>query len=147
MTSKRSGDPWMPAAQYGQSLTGMTVNLLVTSIEDSAQFAQTVLGADRVYADVDFAVLRACGSEWMLHADHTYDSSAMLGVARSYEARGSGVELRLHGCDPDQATAKARASGYTVLADAMDKPHGLREAIIIAPDGYLWVPDIPLQPA
>ena len=29
------------------------------------------------------------------------------------------------------------------LAEAADKPHGLREAFIFDEDGYLWVPDIP----
>ena len=55
-----------------------------------------------------------------------------------------GAELRLHGRDPDDAEAAARALGLTVMAGAMDKPHGLREAFIIDPDGYLWVPDVPL---
>jgi len=27
----------------------------------------------------------------------------------------------------------------------MDKPHGLREAYLIDPDGYIWVPDTPLK--
>ena len=56
-------------------------------------------------------------------------------------ARGIGIELRLHGCDPDAAVAAARARGYIVVADPADKPHGLREAYIGDPDGYMWVPD------
>ena len=35
--------------------------------------------------------------------------------------------------------------GYTVLAGAMDKPHGLREVYLLDQDGYLWVPGIALQ--
>jgi hypothetical protein len=35
--------------------------------------------------------------------------------------------------------------GFTVLANAQDKPHGLREAFIIDADGYLWVPDMPVE--
>jgi hypothetical protein len=31
-----------------------------------------------------------------------------------------------------------------VLAEAADKPHGLRESYIVDPDGYVWVPDRPL---
>ena len=57
--------------------------------------------------------------------------------------RGLGIELRLHGLDPDGAEARARAHGATVLAGSIDKPHGLRECYIIDPDGYLWVPDVP----
>jgi len=144
MTSKRSGTPWMDADDYGRSLTGLGVNLLVTSVEESAKFATSVLDASIVYSDVDFAVIQASGSEWMLHADHTYDSHPMAGVIEDVPVRGCGIELRLHHCDPDLACKHAREHGYIVLADAMDKPHGVREAFIVAPDGYIWVPDSPL---
>ena len=61
-------------------------------------------------------------------------------------ARGLGVELRLHGCDPDRAVQAAKAGGYRVLELAQDKAHGTREAYILDPDGYTWVPDRPLRP-
>ena len=48
-----------------------------------------------------------------------------------------------YGVDPDRAEAAARRLGFTVLAPAADKPHGLREAFILDLDGYLWVPDLP----
>ena len=134
----------MSAEDYGRSLSGLGVNLLVSSVAESSQFATTVLSATVIYADIDFAVLRASDTEWMLHADHTYDSHPMAGVVQDIPARGCGIELRLHHCDPDQACPIARAQGYTVLADPMDKPHGVREAFIIAPDGYIWVPDTPI---
>ena len=144
MTSRRSGIPWMSADDYGRSLTGLGVNLLVTSVEESSKFATSVLGASIVYSDIDFAVIQACGNEWMLHADHTYDSHPMAGVVEDVPARGCGIELRLHHCNPDRACMHAREHGYIVLADAMDKPHGVREAFIVAPDGYIWVPDSPI---
>ena len=144
MTSKRTGTPWMSADDYGKSLTGLGVNLLVTSVDESVRFASKVLGAEIVYADIDFAVMRASGTQWMLHADHTYDDHPMAGVVADVPARGCGLEIRLHHCDPDKACAKAREHGFIVLADAMDKPHGVREAFIVAPDGYIWVPDSPL---
>ena len=56
--------------------------------------------------------------------------------------RGVGIELRLHGCDPDAAERRARELGYTVFAGSTDKPHGLREAYLLDADGYLWVPDV-----
>ena len=43
------------------------------------------------------------------------------------------------------AEAVARELGYTVLDGAADKPHGLREVYIVDADGYLWVPDVPLE--
>ena len=134
----------MSADDYGKSLTGLGVNLLVTSVDESVRFASKVLGAEIVYADIDFAVMSASGAQWMLHADHTYDDHPMAGVVADVPARGCGLEIRLHHCDPDKACAKAREHGFIVLADAMDKPHGVREAFIVAPDGYIWVPDSPL---
>ena len=60
MASKRGENdkPWMPADEYGRSLRGIGVNLLVREIARSVEFARTVLKARVVYADADFAVLR-----------------------------------------------------------------------------------------
>ncbi len=138
----RDGEPWMAAAEYGKSLRGLGLNLLVRDVARAIRFQRAVLGAEVVYSDPDFAVLRACGGEWMLHADHAYLDHPMHGIAATAEGRGAGLELRLHGRDPDAATAAARKAGYTVLAAATDKPHGLREAHIIDEDGYVWVPDV-----
>ena len=147
MAKKRTSDPWMPAPAYGSSLTGLGVNLLVADVAISVAFAETVLGASVVYADPDFAVLRRDAMEWMLHADHTYERHPLTGFVKGLEGRGAGVELRLHGVDPDAAKRRAREAGHTVLAGAVDKPHGLREAYILNPDGYCWVPDLPVKPA
>ena len=70
---KRTGEPWMSGADYGRSLKALTVNLLVRDVGAALVFQREVLAARIVYADVDFAVATACGAEWMLHADHTYD--------------------------------------------------------------------------
>ena len=145
---KRPADtePWMDADDYGRQLRpGIGINLLVRDVAASVRFAEQVLGATVTYADVDFAVLRAVGSEWMVHADHTYLDNPMTGVIDGIEARGAGVELRLYGIDPDNAEKAARDGGWTVLAGAMDKPHGLRESVLIDDDGYVWVPGTPLD--
>lgn len=141
---KREGDTWMPADEYGRSLTGLTLNLLVDDIEKSLNFQRTVLGVTVVYSDPDFAVVRGYGAEWMLHADHTYDRHPLRIAANAAGQRGAGAELRLHGCDPDQAEAAAMENGFEVMASAAGKPHGVREAFLVDPDGYVWVPDIPL---
>jgi hypothetical protein len=107
-------------------------------------FAVDVLGAEVVYADEDFAVLRACGSEWMVQADHAYGDHPLAGSLGVDVARGVGAELRLHGRDPDLAEAAARKRRDVVLAGAMDKPHGLRERHIVDPYGYVWAVDRPL---
>src|SRR4029453_14768101 len=139
----RTGEPWMPAPDYGRQLHGLTINLLVRDIESALVFARRVLRADVVYADPDIAVLKAYGSEWMLHADHTYQGHPLQREVAAVTARGTGLELRVHGCDPDGAVAAARANGFIVVAEPADKPHGLREAYIADADGYVWVPDIP----
>ena len=139
----REGESWMPADEYGRSLSGLGVNLLVADIARALRFQTAVLGARVVYSDPDFAVLRAFSAEWMFHADHTYHDHPLRGSLTPELARGIGVELRLHGCDPDAAERHARELGYTVLAGAIDKPHGLREAYLLDADGYLWVPDLP----
>ena len=137
----RTGQPWMTGAEYGRSLSGFGVNLLVRDVPASVAFHRTVLNAIVVYEDPDFAVLRHGAAEMMLHADHTYDRHPIR--ARLDGKRGNGLELRLHQADPDAAEAAARAGGYDVMAAAADKGHGLREVYIVDPDGYIWVPDRP----
>jgi catechol 2,3-dioxygenase-like lactoylglutathione lyase family enzyme len=151
MVSKRTPQdkPWMSADDYGRSLRGLSVNLLVRDVAASAAFHRAVLGASVVYADADFAVLRRAllggEVEWMLHADHTYGSHPLLALTGDNALRGVGVELRLHGVDPDAAVRAAVSHGAHVLGAAADKPHGVREAYIVDPDGYVWVPDVPLK--
>jgi catechol 2,3-dioxygenase-like lactoylglutathione lyase family enzyme len=139
----RTGDPWMPGSVYGRSLRGLTLNLLVREIATALPFYREVLGAEIIYSDPDFAVCRFQEAEWMLHADHTYLEHPLHTTLANGQGRGTGAELRLHGRDPDAAEAAARRLGYTVLASAADKPHGLREVYLCDADGYLWVPDMP----
>ncbi|MEM7404449.1 MAG: hypothetical protein AAF458_04110 [Pseudomonadota bacterium] len=144
----RAGDSWLPAPDYGRHLatrsTGVSINLLVTDVAAAVGFQCDVLGAEAVYQDVDFAALAGFGSEWCVHADHTYDRHPMAGVIRNLDGRGAGVELRVYGCDPDAAERRARDAGHTVLAGALDKPHGLRESYLLDRDGYCWVPSVPV---
>ena len=139
---KHDGDSWMPADQFGRLLTGDGFNLLVKDMDPAIAFQKTVLQAEVVYADPDFAVLKGYGGLWMLHADHTYSDHPLKGSLDDETPRGVGAELRIYNCDPDAAEARARDAGYMVLAGAMDKPHGLREAYILDDDGYLWVPGV-----
>lgn len=141
---KRTGDPWKPAPSYSKDLDGLTVNLLVRDISRAASFAREVLGATVIYEDPDFAAVEGYGGRWCLHADHTYSDHPLSGSLSETTVRGIGAEMRLMGCDPDAAEARARSGGYTVLAGALDKAHGMREAYLIDPDGYCWVPSVVL---
>lgn len=138
MAKKRTGEPWMPAAEYGRSLPALTVNLLVRDVERSASFYRDVFGAEARYSDVDFAALRAAGIDFMLHADHTYEAHAWHPRLVSGEARGLGAEIRLLGVDPDAIAARVEAAGGLVLRGPIDKGHGWREVWVQDPDGYVW---------
>lgn len=144
MTKKRIGDAWMPASQYARTLDGLTVNLLVRDIALALPFHREVLGAKLVYSDPDIAVLRYENAEWMLHADHTYDTHPMHAALAKAPTRGLGAELRLHGRDPDEAERQARRLGFDVIEASADKAHGLREVFLHDTDGYVWVPDVPV---
>ena len=133
----------MPAPDYGHSLKGMTLNLLVRDIDRSIAFQTRILQAEVVYSDPDIAVLRGFGTEWMLHADHTYLENNLYDLISNVSVRGTGIEIRLHDCDPDEAEKIALDLGYAVLAETENKPHGLRECYLVDDDGYIWVPDVP----
>lgn len=142
LPTKGEGRP--DADTFGRALgPGLGVNLLVTDVEAALRFQVPVLGAEVSYWDDDFAIVQAGGSVWMLHNDRTYRAHPLAGIAQGAEGRGAGAELRIYGRDPDAAEALAEAAGGMILAGAADKPHGLREAYLLDPDGYLWVPSVP----
>jgi catechol 2,3-dioxygenase-like lactoylglutathione lyase family enzyme len=138
---------FMSAEEYGRSLKGLGINLLVRDVARSVAFGKDVLGAMVAVADKDFAVLRytkgRTAAEWMLHADGTYHANPLLPLLDESAVRGLGLEIRLYDCDPDEAVKRAQTHGHHVLQEATDKPHGLREAYILDPDGYCWVPGRP----
>lgn len=135
----------MSGDDYGRSLRGFGVNILVRDIAKAIAFQTEVLATEVVYHDADIAVIRHLGAdgsrhEWMLHADHSFSEHPLLALTGDGALRGAGIELRLYDHDPDAAEARARARGDHVLAAARDKPHGLRECCLVDPDGYVWVP-------
>jgi uncharacterized glyoxalase superfamily protein PhnB len=140
-----SADTPLSAADYGKSLVGLGFNLIVRDISRSIGFSIQVLGATVFFRTQNFAAMKLYGRDFMFHADDTYRDNPLRGSLAEAGARGIGVELRVYGCDPDQADVKARAGGWTVLASAMDKPHGLRESMIIDDDGYVWIPSVHLK--
>ena len=143
MAMRRTKTPWMKAEDFGRSLpVGIGINLLVPEIAAMEAFCRDVLGATIVYADEDFAALTLLGSVFMLHADHSYSDNPMAGVIDGVEQRGTGIEIRVYGLDPDLAEARAREHGHLVLAGSIDKPHGLRECHIVGPSSYVFVPSL-----
>ena len=145
-SDETGGSDWIPADDYGRSLTGFGVNLLVRDVPRSLDFLRQVLGLSPVHATRDFAVLRHGTQEWMLHSDASYHANPLLALTGDGALRGAGIELRLYGLDPDLCAARAEAAGHGVLQAPRDKPHGLREAYLVDPDGYVWVPSRALPP-
>ena len=141
MVKKRTKEPWMKAADFGHSLPrGIGINLLVPEIAPMEVFCRTVLGANTIHADEDFAAIELQGSVFMRHADHSYLDHEMTGVVSGNDVRGAGIEIRIYGADPDRIEARARKQDHVVLAASMDKPHGLRECHVVGPSGYVFVP-------
>ena len=144
MTKKRTGEPWMPAAEYGRSLPPFTVNLAVRDVARSVAFYSGVFGAKVHYTDADFAALELAGTQFMLHADHTYDQHPLASRLAASAPRGTGTELRVSGVNPDELEARARANGATIVQAAADRAHGGRDVILTDPDGYIWAVGVPL---
>jgi catechol 2,3-dioxygenase-like lactoylglutathione lyase family enzyme len=141
-----SASTTISAPDYGRSLTGLGFSLIVRDVDEALRFVTDVLAAELEFRTDAFAALKLCGQAFMLHQDKTYRNNALYGSLQSADARGIGVELRAYGVDPDKAETRAREHGFTVLAGSLDKPHGLREAMLLDSDGYLWIPSIHLPP-
>lgn len=135
------------AATFGQALRGLTVNLLCRDVLAEAAFLTQVLGLAVHRLSADFAIVSYGAQAFQLHSDASFAAHPLHGLLPEGGLRGAGIELRLHETDPDTAVARAAAhSGATVLAEPRDKAaHGLREAVILSPSGYAWVPSRRLQ--
>ena len=75
---KSTKTPFMAAPDYGQSLGGFTINLLSTDLARALVFQRDVLLAEVLHHDEDLLILRGYGSNWMVHADHTYDDRSTI---------------------------------------------------------------------
>jgi catechol 2,3-dioxygenase-like lactoylglutathione lyase family enzyme len=144
VTKKRTHEPWMPADEYGRSLTYFTVNLIVKDLPRSVAFYRDVLGATVEYEDPDFVALALETLSFMLHAEHAYDHHPIYERLLSTTERGTGAELRVLGINPDAVEARARARSGTIIQSATDKPHGWREMMVADPDGYVWAIGVPI---
>lgn len=132
------------ANDFGASLQGMGVNILVRDVRAHCTMLETVFGMSTHRVTDDFAILRYGADVFQLHADRTYSQNPYLSLLPENPPRGAGIELRLYDSDPDKAADLAERYGMTILQRPTDKPHGLREAYLLCPDGYAWVPSCPI---
>jgi hypothetical protein len=130
----------------GPALRGMGVNLLVRDVAAEVGFLVTVFGMTAHQPSRDFAVMVYRGQPFQIHSDASFANHALAPLLPEAGPRGAGAELRLYDSDPDSAVAAAAGvAGAVVLAGPRDKAgHGLREAVILSPAGYAWVPSRPL---
>jgi catechol 2,3-dioxygenase-like lactoylglutathione lyase family enzyme len=145
MTTRRTdAEKWSVSAdEYGRSLAGLSLNLLVRDVARSLPFYTEVLGFRDLHHDPDFAALERDGVRLMLHADHTYAAQPWAPRLREAGKRGLGAEIRILGIAPESAERSARARGYTVLHATREWPHGWRDCILEDPDGYTFAVGVP----
>ena len=138
MTKTRMGEPWIKADEYGRALPKFTVNLLVRDVAKAVPFYRDVLQAAVRYADRDFAALEIAGTDFMLHADHTYDQHPLHRRVKDTKVRGIGAEIRVMGIDPEAAEERAKKFGAEIVQTVRDFPHGWRDVMLADSDGYVW---------
>ena len=134
----------MSAADYGRTLSGLSVNLIVRDVGRSVPFYTSVLELRLLYSDEDFAALERDGVKLQLHADHAYSGMPWASLLREDGRRGLGAEIRILGIDPDAAEQRARDGGFTVAVPVRDWPHGWRDCLLEDPDGYTFAVGLPL---
>lgn len=129
------------AGDFGRSLRGIGLNILVRDVKAEAAFLSAVFGMSAHRLSANFAIMLYHGEVFQLHADATYSANPLLSLLPEAGARGAGAEFRLYETDPDQAVVRAATfPEATILQEPTDKPHGLREAFILCANGYAWVP-------
>ena len=133
------------ADSFGRALRGIGLNLLVRDVATEVAFLEAVFDMTAHQPTADFAIMTYGDQVFQLHADGTYSRHPLLNMLPENPPRGAGLEIHLYDTDPDQAVARAEGrDDATILAEPLDKPHGLREAYILCENGYAWVPSRPL---
>ena len=128
------------AGDFGKSLRGIGLNLLVSDVIAQCRFLEAVFEVKSHRVSTDFAIVTYGDHVFQLHSDGAYHSNPMLGILPENPPRGGGVEIRMFETDPEDAVARAKALNDVILQEPTDKPHGLREAYILCENGYAWVP-------
>ncbi len=130
------------ADEFGRSLAGLGLNLVVRDVRRLAGFLTDVFEMKAHRLSADFAIMTYGASIFQLHADHTYHSHPLPSLMPESGARGGGVEIRLYETDPDVAIKRARSHAHeaAVLKEPENHMHGLRECLILCENGYAWLP-------
>lgn len=130
------------AAEFGRALTGVGVNLLSRDVRGLVAFFEHVFALSAHRVSDDFAIIRHGSALIQLHGDQTFGAHPLLSLVPETPPRGGGAQVYLFGIDPDVSCRRAEDKGHHVIETPRDKPHGLREATILSPDGYAFSPAI-----
>ena len=130
------------ANEFGGSLKGLGLNILVRDVGRTVRFLVEVFGMKAFQPTADFAIMTYGAEVFQVHADHTYHSHPLPSLLPESGPRGGGIEIRLYDTDPDRAAEDAEAHEHetTLLQEPANKPHGLRECVILCENGYAWLP-------
>lgn len=128
--------------ELGRSLRGVGVNLLCSDVPRMAAFLGGCLGLTLHRVEADFALAGHGEALIQLHSDAAFGGHPLMALLPDNPPRGAGVQVYLFGVDPDTACARAEAAGGQVIEPPTDKPHGLREATILAPEGQAFSPAV-----
>ena len=131
----------MSPAEFGRGLCGLGLNLLCRDVVATADFLRDVFGLRVPRVNPDFALILHEDAVFQLHKDATFSAHPVLGLVPETPPRGGGLQIYLFGVDPDLSVARAPVSA--VIEAPTDKPHGLREATILSPEGYAFSPAVP----
>ena len=131
----------VPARDFGHALRAITVNLLCRDVGAEVAFLTRVFGMTAHRSSRDFAILLHADQPLQLHSDGAYHAHPLPSLLPEAGPRGAGIEIRLHEADPDEAAKRCEEAGGVVLQPPTDKAgHGLREAVLLSPSGYAFVP-------
>lgn len=135
------------ANEFGKSLTGLGCNFLVQDVISLQEFLVDVFGMKAARVSKDFAIMLYKRQILQLHADSTYHSHPLPSLIPEAGARGGGIQLHLFATDPDEAVRLAEEHKHesTLLQKTMNKPHGLRECVILCENGYAWTASRPMR--
>lgn len=132
------------ADALGRSLRGIGANLLTRDAAALAAFLVAVFGVRAHQVSRDFALITHDGGTLQLHGHGTFAAHPLHALLPEGGPAGAGVQIYLFRTDPDAAAARAEAAGGTLAEPPADKPHGLREATILSPEGFAFTAAAPL---
>ena len=88
-------------ADFGTSLTGIGINLLVRDVQAETRFLTQVFQMQGHRISADFAIMQHQSQLLQLHSDGTYFSHPLLDLLPENSPCGAGYEIRLNHRDPD----------------------------------------------